>query len=408
MLFGNGMKDLALTNNIKLLLDNDCLKRELLSTLGKHGNECTCINEVKEILTSIQTDLDLLEECEKTSKDVLSIGTDSRVLNINLPHQISAFAIKDMNAYLACRNDIQQSKAGRMFTSLIGSKRKQPPTEPSSSGWLTSSIQPPLKKKKFMVNTPKKETSEKRMYQAYEVEGITDDETEVIKETPTKVQEQVSLNKECQVGFPLNEYKQYYTKTIDEEEQIGLWSPSTKICQEKQKEILKDKGIALEKLRKITTYNNLNKYRYICWNWNEKECHNEECNNGSMCLLRHICMAELPTGAMCRSRDHTFIEHKMFYKYGKKEGEFMRDHFIITQDQYGIINDIAFQRKQELRLIYDRDLQIGLARRSFGAREFVDCVSREVLCSDMIGLEGKRIPFQIADDDDDDWGLLVI
>ena len=198
MLFANEMKDLAINNNIKLLLDKDCLQRELFYALGKHANECTCIEGVKEKLDGIRTDLDLLQECEKTSKDVLHIGMDSRVLNINLPHAISSFAIKDMNAYLAFRNDIQQAKVHRALTSVIGSKRKaNDPIDTSSSGWLTSSIHPPAaKKRKF---TPVNAVPNK--YETYEVEDITDDEADVqiIPETPVKLQKEIKNkeDKEC-------------------------------------------------------------------------------------------------------------------------------------------------------------------------------------------------------------------
>ena len=149
MLFANGMKDLAINNNIKLLLDKECVQKELFHALGKHANECTCIEGIKEELDGIRTDLELLHECEKTSKDVLHIGMDSRVLNMNLPHAISSFAIKDMNAYLASRNDIQQAKVHTIVNSLIGSKRKanDPIPHSSSSGWLSSSVNPPPPKK---------------------------------------------------------------------------------------------------------------------------------------------------------------------------------------------------------------------------------------------------------------------
>ena len=385
MLFANGMKDLAINNNIKLLLDKECVQKDLFHALGKHANECTCIEGVKEKFDGIRTDLELLQECEKTSKDVLNIGMDSRILNINLPHAISSFAIKDMNNYLASRNDIQQAKVHTVVNSLIGSKRKANEAIPtsSSSGWLSSSINPPpAKKKKF---TPVIAVQQDHKYQTYEVEDITDDEADVqvIPETPVKLQKETK-DKGCQIGYPLSEYKQYFTKTIQEEEEEN-WKPSKKICQEKQNEITNDQKAAEKKLRKIT-HDNPNKFKYICWNWNEKKSHNEECVNSYMCVLKHICMAELPTGGICRSKDHTFIEHEVFYKYGQKEADFMKEHDIITQIEWEIIRHMTYTRKTQLTLIYNTDVGKGIEE----GKDFIDAVSREVVCSRMTGLEGKK------------------
>ena len=66
------------------------------------------------------------------------------------------------------------------------------------------------------------------------------------------------------------------------------------------------------------------------------------------------------------------------------------------------IKDISFVRKAELKLIYDRDLQIEMARYTVDGKDFIDSVSREIVCNRMTGLEGKRIPYQIPYDDEDD------
>ena len=388
MLFANGMKDLAIENNIKLLLDKECVQKELFNALGKNANECTCIEGIKEKLDGIRTDLELLQECEKTSKDVLQIGMDSRVLNMNLPHAISSFAIKDMNAYLASRNDIQQQKVHTIVNSLIGSKRKANDAIPhcSSSGWLSSLNPPAPKKRKFTPVT----VQQPQKYQTYEVEDISDDENDVqiIPETPVKEIKPTKEDKGCQIGYPLSEYKEYFTKTIEEDEEEN-WKPSNKICHEKQYEITNDQKVAQNKLRKMT-HDNPNKFKYICWNWNEKKSHNEECVNSYMCVLKHICMAELPTGGLCRSKDHTFIEHQVFYKYGQKEADFMKKHNIINEDQWNLIKHMSYTRKNQLKLIYYTD--VGGSEEG---QEFMDVVSREVVCSRMTGLEGKKVPYQL-------------
>ena len=102
-------------------------------------------------------------------------------------------------------------------------------------------------------------------------------------------------------------------------------------------------------------------------------------------------MAELPTEAMCRSKDHTFIEHEVFYEYGQKEGDFMKEHGIITENQWQIIKDMTYARKAELTLIYDRDVH----KTSADGRDFIDSVAREVVCNCMSGLEGKTVPYQL-------------
>ena len=102
-------------------------------------------------------------------------------------------------------------------------------------------------------------------------------------------------------------------------------------------------------------------------------------------------MAELPTGGMCRSKDHTFIEHEVFYKYGQKEADFMKKHDIITENQWQIVRDMTYTRKAQLTLIYHSDVNKGIE----DGREFIDSVSREVVCSRMTGLEAKTVPYQL-------------
>ena len=47
-------------------------------------------------------------------------------------------------------------------------------------------------------------------------------------------------------------------------------------------------------------------------------------------------------------------------------------------------------------------MEMSMSRNCLNPQEFIDYVSREVVCSRMIGLEGKIVPIQVHLDDDDD------
>ena len=121
----------------------------------------------------------------------------------------------------------------------------------------------------------------------------------------------------------------------------------------------------------------------MCWNWNEGvSLINEECINGKNCVLNHICMNILPSGVMCRSRGQTFVEHEMFYKYGRKEKYFMEKYGMIGPREADLIDGMINSRQVELDMIDE-------------AKGILECVGQEVVCTDVVGTEKVKVPFKV-------------
>ena len=60
-------------------------------------------------------------------------------------------------------------------------------------------------------------------------------------------------------------------------------------------------------------------------------------------------MHELPNGAICKSKEHTFIQHARFFNLSVEEGTYLGHYNMISKDNYEVIKKIEAER--QLRLL---------------------------------------------------------
>ena len=159
-------------------------------------------------MENIRSKLDLLKECEVSSKEVLAMKGSDRVLNLTLPHAINTFCVTDMNEFLQCRNEIQEAKTERFFSGLLKSRKRTNKESQASGSWLCSK-EPRPKKAKYQPVLPSKRKDSPEML----VEDINDDDESVSiipeshVESPIEVKDGIMEDKQCQVGSELFVYE---------------------------------------------------------------------------------------------------------------------------------------------------------------------------------------------------------
>ena len=99
---------------------------------------------------------------------------------------------------------------------------------------------------------------------------------------------------------------------------------------------------------------------FYCYNWNkelftkknvsEMHCYSITKGKKGPCKLEHKCMYVMPSGNLCLSLDHTFMQHALFYDMPFSEAQNLHCWGILTEEQRDMVENICLSRDARLGL----------------------------------------------------------
>ena len=100
---------------------------------------------------------------------------------------------------------------------------------------------------------------------------------------------------------------------------------------------------------------------FYCYNWNkelftkkdnvsEMHCYSITKGKKAPCKLEHKCMYVMPSGNLCLSLDHTFMQHALFYDMPFSEAQNLHDCGILTEEQRDMVENMCLTRDARLGL----------------------------------------------------------
>lgn len=110
---------------------------------------------------------------------------------------------------------------------------------------------------------------------------------------------------------------------------------------------------------------------FHCWRWNQINPKDEtpvstvRCMLGPQtgglqqpqeCKLEHRCMATMPHGGACLARNHTYVQHILFFDMPIEEAALLVKYDIITKEQYKLVTSLDKERKDKIHRMETSDI----------------------------------------------------
>ena len=321
----------------KYLLNKPCIRSSLLEEIGSHiqkdCNECKedCGVIIKK-LEDIVNGLDTLNGLHELTKEQINRKEHS-IVTLTLPPQaVGLLPDGTDNNLITFLHERLPSKYAHMinFSTKLGVKLRV-----ENNGGVIMRDQdapspPPLvkignKRKRTTENDTEKISPETKKYRSSTTQTDTSEITEL--DTIINVCNQSIVN--------ISAKKEEFERKV--QVALKLWDD-----QKNNRNIPWNYGL------------------FYCYNWNkelfakknvsEMHCYSITKGKKGPCKLEHKCMYVMPSGNLCLSLDHTFMQHALFYDMPFCEAQNLHCCGILTEEQRDMVENICLSRDARLGL----------------------------------------------------------